>query len=146
MFLIERFWPANDLPKVNHWWLRVVLTNLAQTGIVIVAGFTVDHWMSNWGMNSSWALNKHFSLFWQVLIGYIMITFIYYWWHRLRHESKFFWRLCHQLHHSPMQSPIQKILPTTTQVHLGSTTPSTNRKPKKNYQQNTPAAHSSCPH
>ncbi len=106
MFLIERFWPANDLPKVKHWWLRVVLTNLAQTGIVLVAGVTVDRWMSGWGMNSLWALNQHVSLFWQVMIGYIMITFVYYWWHRLRHDSKFFWRLCHQLHHSPRRMEV----------------------------------------
>ena len=26
---------------------------------------------------------------------------LYYWWHRFRHESALFWRLCHQLHHSP---------------------------------------------
>ncbi len=24
MFLIEKLFPANDLPKVNKWWARVI--------------------------------------------------------------------------------------------------------------------------
>ncbi len=106
MFLIEKIWPANDLPKVNKWWLRVVLTNLAQAGIVVVAGLTIDHWMSGTGINTPWALANHVSILWQVIIGYITITFVYYWWHRLRHNSKFFWILCHQLHHSPRRMEV----------------------------------------
>lgn len=106
MFLVEKLWPANDLPKVNKWWLRVILTNLAQASIVIVAGLTIDQWVSGIGMNSPWALNNHVSTFWQVVIGYISITFIYYWWHRLRHDSRFFWKLCHQLHHSPRRMEV----------------------------------------
>ena len=39
-------------------------------------------------------------------IAYFISTFIYYWWHRFRHESQFFWRLCHQLHHSPRRIEI----------------------------------------
>jgi len=106
MFLIEKLWPANDLPKVKNWWSRVVLTNLAQTAIVIVAGISIDHWFSGAGMNTRWALANHVSTSWQVVIGYITITFVYYWWHRLRHDSKFFWRLCHQLHHSPRRMEV----------------------------------------
>ena len=34
------------------------------------------------------------------LIGYLAVTFINYWWHRLRHSSDLLWRLFHQLHHS----------------------------------------------
>lgn len=41
---------------------------------------------------------------WQsVLVAYLVSTLIYYVWHRVRHESKWFWRLCHQLHHSPQR-------------------------------------------
>ena len=42
-------------------------------------------------------------LAYQVLIGYATITFVYYWWHRMRHSIPVFWRLLHQLHHSPVR-------------------------------------------
>ena len=34
------------------------------------------------------------------LIGYLVVTFINYWWHRFRHQSDLLWRLFHQIHHS----------------------------------------------
>jgi sterol desaturase/sphingolipid hydroxylase (fatty acid hydroxylase superfamily) len=37
----------------------------------------------------------------QGFIAYGVATVVYYFWHRVRHESRLFWRLCHQLHHSP---------------------------------------------
>jgi sterol desaturase/sphingolipid hydroxylase (fatty acid hydroxylase superfamily) len=37
------------------------------------------------------------------LVGYLAITFVYYWWHRWRHEVPFLWRWLHQLHHSPQR-------------------------------------------
>ncbi|GAB4356476.1 MAG: hypothetical protein OHK0021_00790 [Bryobacter sp.] len=37
------------------------------------------------------------------LVGYIVITFVYYWWHRWRHEVPILWRWLHQVHHSPQR-------------------------------------------
>jgi sterol desaturase/sphingolipid hydroxylase (fatty acid hydroxylase superfamily) len=34
------------------------------------------------------------------LAGYLVVTFINYWWHRFRHQSDLLWRLFHQIHHS----------------------------------------------
>lgn len=34
-------------------------------------------------------------------VGYLVVTFAGYWWHRARHASPFLWRWLHQLHHSP---------------------------------------------
>ena len=34
------------------------------------------------------------------LLGYLVLTFVYYWWHRARHEVPLLWRWLHQLHHS----------------------------------------------
>lgn len=97
-FIIERCWPSNELPKSNGWWQRILLINLAQLGVVILAGYTWDQWFQK---TSLFKLQDHVSLIPAALICYLISTFIYYWWHRLRHESNFFWRLCHQLHHSP---------------------------------------------
>ena len=44
---------------------------------------------------------------WQgALLGYLTITFVYYWWHRARHEHPWLWRYLHQIHHSPARLEI----------------------------------------
>jgi len=37
----------------------------------------------------------------QGLLGWFLGTFVFYWWHRARHDVSFLWRTCHQIHHSP---------------------------------------------
>ncbi len=106
MFLVEKWWPANQLPKVKKWWPRVLLTNFAQAGIVILLGGSWDILMDHTASIQPWSLRKHVGIIPQIGIGYISITFIYYWWHRIRHNSPFFWRLCHQLHHSPRRMEV----------------------------------------
>lgn len=106
MLLIERFWPANQLPRVSKWWPRVILTNGCQVAIVLIIGATWDSWLINRDWLPNWALRQHFGLLPQIIIGYLATTFIYYFWHRLRHESAFFWKLCHQLHHSPQRMEV----------------------------------------
>jgi sterol desaturase/sphingolipid hydroxylase (fatty acid hydroxylase superfamily) len=98
MVLIEKLWPGQSLPTVRGWWLRIVLVNLVQLGLVILAGLTWDRWFAaiSWLELSEWLGDVP-----AALIAYFISTFVYYWWHRLRHESSFFWKLCHQLHHSP---------------------------------------------
>ncbi len=98
LFMVERLWPARELPKVENWWARVIFVNVIQVGIIILAGYTWDRWLQ---AASLFRLRDHVSIASQGFLAYFLSTFIYYWWHRWRHESKFFWRLCHQLHHSP---------------------------------------------
>lgn len=100
MVVIERLWPGQALPTVRLWWLRIVLVNLAQLGIVILAGLSWDRWLSS---VSLFQISEHMGPWAAAGITYFVSTFIYYFWHRLRHESDFFWRLCHQLHHSPQR-------------------------------------------
>lgn len=95
--LVERLFPGSALPQVKGWWLRIALINACQAGIVVLAGITWDRWFA---AISLFQLSDHFSAPVSALIAYLISTFVYYWWHRIRHESAFFWRLCHQLHHS----------------------------------------------
>ncbi len=98
LFVVERVWPARELPKVHNWWARVIFVNVIQLGIVILAGLTWDRWLQE---VSLFRLQEHVGAVGQGAIAYFVSTFVYYWWHRWRHESQLFWRLCHQLHHSP---------------------------------------------
>jgi sterol desaturase/sphingolipid hydroxylase (fatty acid hydroxylase superfamily) len=71
--------------------------------MVVLAGETWNRWMAN---ASLLHLSDHLNDFAAAGITYLISTFVYYWWHRFRHESQLFWRLCHQLHHSPRRIEI----------------------------------------
>jgi sterol desaturase/sphingolipid hydroxylase (fatty acid hydroxylase superfamily) len=96
--VVERLWPANTLPRVRAWYPRILLINALQAGIVVVAGASWDRWLSQ---ASLLGLADRLPAAGQALVAYVVSTFVYYWWHRWRHTSEFWWRVCHQLHHSP---------------------------------------------
>lgn len=98
LVLIERLRPSMELPRVHAWWPRVILINLVQLGIVVVAGLTWDRWMEGISLFRS---RDHMAPWAQGTVAYLVASFIYYWWHRARHDSKLLWLLCHQVHHSP---------------------------------------------
>jgi sterol desaturase/sphingolipid hydroxylase (fatty acid hydroxylase superfamily) len=96
--LLERRMPGWKLPAVRTWPLRVVAVNLVQVGVVLLAGVTWEKWLC---ARSLWHLSAHVSPAAGGVIAYVIATFVFYWWHRWRHESDLLWRLFHQIHHSP---------------------------------------------
>jgi sterol desaturase/sphingolipid hydroxylase (fatty acid hydroxylase superfamily) len=76
------------------------LINIAQLGVVLLAGVTWEHWFSAW---SIFQLSDYVSNTLGGFIAYFIATFLFYWWHRWRHESDFLWRMFHQIHHSPQR-------------------------------------------
>ena len=96
--LLERMIPDQTLPAVRGWWQRVILINLMQLGVVILGMWTWDQWLQDVRL---WSLPEHWPKPLAAFVSYLAITFIFYWWHRIRHESYFLWRLFHQIHHSP---------------------------------------------
>jgi sterol desaturase/sphingolipid hydroxylase (fatty acid hydroxylase superfamily) len=99
-FVLERIRPGWRLPVVRGWWWRVVAVNGAQLAIVVVAGFTWERWAAH---ASLLHLSEHVGPALGGLIAYFVATFIFYWWHRARHESDVLWRFFHQIHHSPQR-------------------------------------------
>lgn len=99
LMILERVLPARRLPHVPTWWLRVILINAIQLGVVVLGGISWEIWLKQWSLFQlqleSTALNG--------FLAYLLITFVFYWWHRWRHESVFLWNLCHQIHHSPQR-------------------------------------------
>ena len=96
-FVLEKLLPGWPLPKVRTWPLRVLAINGAQLGVVLLAGISWERWLSS---ASLFHLSDHVSDVSAGLIAYFIATFIFYWWHRLRHESDLLWRIFHQIHHS----------------------------------------------
>jgi sterol desaturase/sphingolipid hydroxylase (fatty acid hydroxylase superfamily) len=101
--VVERLWPANELPRVRAWYARVVLINAVQGGIVVLAGLTWDRWLN---AASLFRLRDDMGVVPQAIVAYVVSSFVYYWWHRWRHTSRYWWNVCHQLHHSPRRIEI----------------------------------------
>jgi sterol desaturase/sphingolipid hydroxylase (fatty acid hydroxylase superfamily) len=99
-FVLERLIPGWPLPQVKTWPLRVVAVNLVQIGIVLLAGVTWERWLSS---ASLFKLEDYVSPVAGGFIAYFIATFIFYWWHRWRHENDTLWRIFHQIHHSPQR-------------------------------------------
>ncbi len=99
MLIIELARPGRRWPEVSGWWTRAVLLNGCQVGAVYLAGYLWDDWMARHRIWSADALG----IIGGALLGYLTITFFYYWWHYWRHRSPFLWRWFHQVHHSPQR-------------------------------------------
>ncbi len=99
MLLVERIKPGRLFPRVSGWWPRAVLLNLCQVGATYLAGVVWDDWMATHRLWSLDALGPVPG----AIIGYLVITFVYYWWHRWRHEVDLLWKWIHQAHHSPQR-------------------------------------------
>lgn len=99
-FVLERVMPGWPLPKVRTWPVRVLLVNAIQLGVVLLAGLSWERWLRSASVVD---LSEHVSPATGGLIAYFIATFIFYWWHRWRHEYNFLWRGFHQIHHSPQR-------------------------------------------
>jgi sterol desaturase/sphingolipid hydroxylase (fatty acid hydroxylase superfamily) len=97
-FILERVLPGRTLPEAPGWYVRAGFLNVCQVGIVLLAGVAWNRWFQAWSL---FQITRWVPPFLQGFIGWFVGTFVFYWWHRARHESNLLWRLCHQIHHSP---------------------------------------------
>jgi sterol desaturase/sphingolipid hydroxylase (fatty acid hydroxylase superfamily) len=96
-FVFERLLPGRPLPHVSGWYSRALLINFAQLGITLS---TARLWIAIFGPRSLFSLAAWDNPLLEGFAGWFIGTFVFYWWHRLRHQ-KGFWRVFHQVHHSP---------------------------------------------
>jgi len=96
--VVERLRPGWRMPHVRTWAARAMVVNGIQLTVVLVAGFTWEHWFQRGSLLGLGCLLPT----WIAGVGaYLVSTFVFYWWHRWRHESDWLWRHFHQIHHSP---------------------------------------------
>ncbi|HEX7028348.1 MAG TPA: sterol desaturase family protein [Gammaproteobacteria bacterium] len=99
-FVIERIFAGWPLPKVKTWPLRVLLINGVQLGVVLLAGVTWEQWLASW---SIFSLSEPLGTVGGGVVAYLIATFVFYWWHRWRHQFDLLWVGFHQIHHSPQR-------------------------------------------
>lgn len=99
MYAVERVRPGRLWPRVPGWWARALALNTVQVGSVYLSGVAFDGFLLAHrpfeldGLSASTG----------GLVGYLALTFVFYFWHRARHTSSFLWRVFHQVHHSPQR-------------------------------------------
>jgi sterol desaturase/sphingolipid hydroxylase (fatty acid hydroxylase superfamily) len=98
--IVERTRPATMLPPVRGWAWRSKLFVAIEIATVLAVVFA---W---WLVDPAQRIEPLFdvsnaSLSLQVAANFLLSTFVFYWWHRFRHDSDFLWVATHQFHHSP---------------------------------------------
>ncbi len=98
MILLEKSFPGQDFEETPHWWQRAIFLNAMHLLATLFTGYIWNKWFNSYTIfNAREALGTTGC----VIISYLIITFVFYWWHRMRHDVDFCWVYLHQLHHSP---------------------------------------------
>ncbi len=75
-FIAERLFPGWPLPRVKTWPIRVILINLVQLSVILLAGVSWEKWLSS---RSLFHLGLHVSPELGGLLAYFLATFMFYW-------------------------------------------------------------------
>jgi sterol desaturase/sphingolipid hydroxylase (fatty acid hydroxylase superfamily) len=94
---LERWRPGWRLSRVRGWGSRALVINVIQSLLVLAIGALWQRW---WPGISLMTLPEHWGAWQSGIVAYLAGTFVFYWWHRARHEVPALWRRLHQLHHS----------------------------------------------
>lgn len=96
---LERARPGATLPQVKGWSRRsacFVVFELTMVASIVLFWFAL---VDPTGSLAVFDLSDE-AIWFQVSANWLLSTFVFYWWHRLRHDSDLLWRWTHQLHHS----------------------------------------------
>lgn len=99
--LLERLWPNINYAEDRPWYYRTFWLQVSGVVLTSVVGWVITDDYQQYNLIP--ALKTYFQQTNPITNGfaaYILVTFINYWWHRLRHERDLFWRMFHQIHHS----------------------------------------------
>lgn len=95
--VLERVRPGRALPHSRGWYARALLLNAAQIACTLGTRFV---WTRLFHGESLLDVARWRSPALEGFTAWLVSTFFYYWWHRLRHADGW-WRIFHQIHHSP---------------------------------------------
>jgi sterol desaturase/sphingolipid hydroxylase (fatty acid hydroxylase superfamily) len=96
-FTLERVRPGRPLPSSPGWYLRTAFLNLLQLALIGVGGLTWNEFFRGHALLQLGGWSNPIA---EGAFYWFAGTFVFYWWHRLRHVDGF-WHVLHQIHHSP---------------------------------------------
>jgi len=96
MFAIESKSVAQRWPKVAGWIPRALVLNALGFLSIFLFGEGLRDWLRAHRLFDGEQLGTVGG----AVVGYGVMSFVNYWWHRARHRNDFLWRWLHQLHHS----------------------------------------------
>ena len=99
---LERARPGTVLPQVRGWSRRAacfVALELVLVASIVLAWFALIDPIRSFVLFDM----TDYAIWFQVIANWLLSTFVFYWWHRVRHDSNALWRWTHQLHHSPQR-------------------------------------------
>jgi sterol desaturase/sphingolipid hydroxylase (fatty acid hydroxylase superfamily) len=103
-FLVaERLFPGRAHPVSRGWYARALLVNFVQLAITLATGKLL--WPIAFGEQSVFTVSAWNAPVFEGLAAWLVGTFVFYWWHRVRHQPGF-WTVFHQVHHSPARIEI----------------------------------------
>ena len=82
MIGIEQLRPGVRQPRVRGWIRRLCLLNAVQIAMVYLGAMTWDRLLPQWQRVDASPLGTVVG----AAIGYLAMTFVFYRWHRARHE------------------------------------------------------------
>ena len=95
-FVWERAFPGRELPQSAGWHARALVMNGVQLALIGLGGLTWNSWFRN---RALLGLGHWSSPIAEGAFYWFIGTFVFYWWHRVRHADGF-WLAFHQIHHS----------------------------------------------
>lgn len=97
---LERIRPNVQYSSDWRWVLRATILSTMGIVLTLLLGGLIESHIHALGFlkqdNALTALPDYI----QGFIAYIVVTFLVYWWHRLRHHNDLLWAMFHQIHHS----------------------------------------------
>lgn len=97
MLWSEQRRPRRDHDYVARWHPRALALSGLQVAAAFLGAVFLDPVLQDLRLFDA----SRLGLVGGTVFGYLGITFVWYWWHRARHEVPFLWRALHQVHHSP---------------------------------------------
>jgi sterol desaturase/sphingolipid hydroxylase (fatty acid hydroxylase superfamily) len=90
----------SDAPvqQIRHWWPRLIFLFSLRT---LVAIFFTTALIFAFGPFTTNAVWQKLPVALSMTIALLLFTLLHYWTHRVRHDVDWFWRVFHQMHHSP---------------------------------------------
>lgn len=99
----EKLWPARLFPPRKGWaWIGVAFLVMVMTISVVVPLLIPEPWLEA----HRWLDGTKLGLLGGTLVGFVVLEFITYGWHRSAHTFDILRRGFHQLHHSPRRVDI----------------------------------------